>query len=186
MKTSWLVDQFIYDGTQLRPLFCYLQHGLLGNACVAWRGPCDVSFEHMVDGEDLLQKSQIAGSDMVHFVAEIFDLNLLGGVALQRLLTGIVRESLVALNPTQGLKILRDGDDLYWDGRKLSISVAAKATNSVLIHFAINFSTNGTPVPTAGLQELNILPEDLAKLVLNKFSAEFISIQEASWKVKPV
>ena len=186
MKTKWLEKSEKYDGSQLRPLFCYLEHGLLGNACVSWAGACEVSFDHMVDGEDLLQNAAIRGSEMVHFIAEIFETNLMSGVALQRLFANIVREVLVDMGAARAREILREGDDLYLDKNKLSISIATKSTNSVLIHFAVNISNKGTPVPTLSLQDLKVEPEGFARKVLAAFGSEFESIQTACWKVKPV
>lgn len=192
MKTKWIANEFNYDGTQLRPLYCYLNHGLLGNAIIAWRGACDISFEHMLDGEDFIQKSRICGSDMIHFVSEIFECDFFGGVALQRLFTSIVHEVLTELTPSFSKLIIRDGDDLYLinanssEKKKLSISVATKSVHSVLIHFAINIRNEGTPVVTACLQDLDVDFSEFANKVLKKFSMEVTSIQEATWKVKSV
>ena len=82
MKTHWCEDEFAYDGTQLRSLFAYLEYGHLGDSIVSWAGPCEISFDHMVDGEDLRDQSPIRGSKMLHFIVECFDTQLFGGVAL--------------------------------------------------------------------------------------------------------
>src|SRR5262245_5019830 len=120
IKTKWIEKRIDYDGGQLRSLWNYLEQGILGDSAVAFRGACDISFEKMVDGEDLLDKSVIRGSDMVHFIAEIFDSKLVTAVALQRLLASIVRDSIESLAPQTKGKWLRDGDDLFIDGASLS------------------------------------------------------------------
>ena len=84
MKSLWLDQEFKYDGTQLHSLFGYLGHRVLGDSIISWVGPCEVSFEHMVDGEDLLAQSRICGSQMLHFIFEIFDQTLISGVFIQR------------------------------------------------------------------------------------------------------
>lgn len=185
MKTLWIDQKINYDGTQLRSLFAYLDHQVLGNSVVAFRGGCDVSFDHMVDGEDLLQKAQICGSDMLHFIFEIFDEKLITGVFVQRLFASIVQSKI--LDKSKGkFSLRREGDDLYLNDAKLSISIAAHSPQSIMVHFAMNVSNEGTPVKTASLQDLNIEPTELAKELLKDFSFEYQNIQEATWKVKPV
>ncbi|MEZ0391367.1 MAG: DUF366 family protein [Pseudobdellovibrionaceae bacterium] len=186
MKTQWLNQTVKYDGTQLRSLYAYLGHQLLGDSAVAWRGACDVSFEHMVDGEDLLDGSLIRGSDMVHFIIEIFDQSLMSGVLLQRLFAGIVRDVLWQLSPLANLEIQRQGDDLYWNQKKLSISIATQSPVSTMVHFAINVSPEGAPVAAAGLLDLQVDVKKFAEACLQQLQQEYQSMQEATWKVRPV
>ncbi|MES2769707.1 MAG: DUF366 family protein, partial [Bdellovibrionota bacterium] len=157
MKTLWIDQTIKYDGTQLRSLYAYLEHNLLGNSVIAFRGACDVNFDHMVDGEDLLQRAQICGSDMLHFIFEIFDEKLISGVLIQRLFASMAQNKILQKSKGQIL-LKRDGDDLYLDDRKLSISIAARSPQSILIHFAMNISNEGTPVKTCSLQDLKIEP----------------------------
>lgn len=186
MKTKWISQNFEYDGTQLRSQYAYLQHKLLGDSAVAWRGACQVSFDHMVDGEDWLDRSVIAGSDMVHFLVEVFDQKLMSGVLLQRLMATIVRDVLYDLSPVSGLEISRSGDDLYWKKKKLTISIASQTPISTMIHFAINVSTKGTPVPTAGLEDLKVPPKVFAEKVLKALAEEYGSSLMATRKVRPL
>lgn len=186
MKTKWIQKIEKYDGAQLHSLHSYLKHHVLGDSAIAWRGPCEVSFEHMVDGEDLLDLAQIRGSDMVHFVIEVFDQKLMTGVLLQRLFASLVRDALYELSPLRALQISRSGDDLYWKNKKLSISIATSSPVSTLVHFAINVSNEGTPVPTASLGDLRVDPKKFAELALRLLKAEFESSLQATRKVKPV
>lgn len=185
MKTLWIQESFMYTGEQLHPLYAYLEHKVLGPSIVSWQGACDIPFLHMVDGEDLLAKEKIAGSDMVHFIVEVFDQKLMTGVALQRLLANIVREQLALLSP-ELVKLVRSGDDLYWNHGKLSISIATVSHLSVLIHFAVNVSNKGTPVKTAALEDFGVVPKDFAHRVMQAFASEYLSIVEATQKVRSV
>lgn len=185
MKTFWIAEQIKYSGEQLRPLYAYLSHEVLGPSIVSWRGPCDIPFSHMVDGEDLLAQETIAGSDMLHFIVEIFDQKLMTGVALQRLLAAIVREQL-AIKVPKLAELRRSGDDLFWQDQKLSISIATVSQLSVLIHFAVNISTAGTPVKTCGLQDFAVEPVEFAKSVMSAFAKEYLDITEATHKVRSV
>ena len=184
MQSKWLEQKTKYDGTQLRSLYAYLSHQLLGNSMVAWRGACDVSFEHMVDGEDLLDQSFIRGSDMLHFIIEVFDVSLLSGVFMQRLLASIIKDLIESQNPK--IHLLREGDDLYYDKRKLSISIATVSPVSTMVHFAVNVNPAGAPVAACGIEEMGLEPKSFAEKVMAKFTEEFHSCQIATMKVRPV
>jgi hypothetical protein len=177
----WSDNIEIYNGKQLRSLWAYMNFGLLGDSIVAWRGPCNVPLTHMVDGEDARERSEIRGSDMVHFIVEIFGRDLYAAVALQRLLT--THAQMILLRRCPGLQLVRTGDDLYDMERKLSISVATASPVSSLIHFAVNVSNEGTPVPTFSLEELKVNPEEFATELMAQFSEECTSIQQATCKV---
>jgi hypothetical protein len=181
VKSKFIESEFKYDGTQLVSLYAYLQHKILGDSIVAWVGPCDVSFEHMVDGEDLLARAEIRGGQMLHFIVEKFDCTLFAAVGLQRLLTAIVKDQIVA-RTAQALR--REGDDLYLDDRKLSISIATQSPVSSLIHFAVNVTNEGTPVKTLALADLAIEPKGFAREVMTAFCNEVLSITEATRKVR--
>lgn len=184
MKAKFLETTELYDGAQLVSLRSYLKHGLLGDSIVAWIGPCDVSLEHMVDGEDLLENALIKGDKMVHFIVEKFDSTLLAAVSLQRLLASIIKDLLAekAVGAAKGMT--RDGDDLFLDGKKLSISIATQSPVSSLIHFAVNVVNSGTPVPTLSLEDLKVEPREFANEVMKRFVVEVASIREATHKVR--
>lgn len=183
MKTLFLKEKLNYDGTQLRSLFAYLDHKVQGDSCVSFIGACDISFEHMVDGEDLLERAEIRGSEMLHFIFEIFDRELVSGVFLQRLFASLISDEIYK---TSKIKLDRDGDDLYHEGKKLSISIATKSPVSVMVHFAMNISNQGTPVPTCSLQDFKINPQNFAQNLLTLISKEYDSILTARVKVRPI
>lgn len=186
MKTLWLDKKITYDGEQLKPLFNYLDHGLLGNSCVAWVGPCNVTFEHMIDGEDLRAQAAIASDEMVHFILELFDFPLKAGVLLQRLMaeTTLRVFRVLGVDEKTLAKIERKGDDLYLGNKKLNISIATATTNSVLIHFAVNVKSTGAPVEVLSLQDLDVHPQKFAKLLMENVAGEFKDVVEASQKVR--
>jgi uncharacterized protein len=183
VKAKWIDKKIKYDGSQLRPLFNYLDQGLLGDSVVAFCGPCDVSTQHMVDGEDLIAGAKICGSNMLHFLFEVFDCDLTAAVLLQRLFASIVGETVEDMAKQ---KLKRDGDDLYLGKKKFSISIAAPAVNSRLIHFAVNVSNKGTPVETVSLEDFSIEPKAFAEKVMKKISSEYLSVVQARQKVRPV
>ncbi len=188
MKTHFIDQEMAYDGSQLKPLYAYLQHKVLGDSIVAWIGACDVSFENMVDGEDLIELSPIKGSRMLHFIIEIFHTSLLVGVTAQRLFASVARDYLQthARSALGGDRLIRDGDDIFWEDKKLSISIASSSAVSTQIHFAMNISTAGTPVKTTSLDELKIEARTAAHDLMNLWEKEFSSIEIATKKVRPL
>lgn len=187
MKSLFINDELRYDGTQLRPQFAYFNYKLLGNSIISWIGACDISFEHMVDGEDLLERSLIKGDQMLHFIIEIFDCKIMTAVTLQRLFAAIVQQTIneQIINKKEfGNLLKRAGDDLFLDNKKLSISIASSSVFSSQIHFAANITTSGTPVLTTSLDELKLKTKDLSMAIMSKFCEEFQSIIEATQKVK--
>jgi hypothetical protein len=182
MKTRWLDTRACYDGSQLRAHWILREAGLCGDALVAFRAPCRVTRAEMADLADL-DGPGIAGDDMVHFVWEAFDeAPLSAAVVRQRLFACICREALEALGAAQPIR--RDGDDLYVADRKLSISIATRSPVSTLIHFAVNVTTAGTPVPTASLADLGVDPRAFADEVLARAAVEHEGILAARAKVR--
>lgn len=188
MERRFIDKKFPYDGSQLRSLFAYLDHGILGPSVVSWVGPCSIPFSHMVDGEDLLEKAVIQGDEMLHFIIEIFDRDLFSGVALQRLFASIAKDYLQTHGKglLVGKSLKRDGDDIYLDSKKLSISIATKSPVSVMIHFAMNVTNQGTPVETLCLKDLQMDPRQAAEDLMGLLCAEFTKITFATQKVRPI
>ena len=57
-----------------------------------------------------------------------------------------------------GVATTREGDDIFVDNRKLSISIASVSLSSAKIHFALNLEDKGTPddVATIGLYDIRV------------------------------
>lgn len=187
MKTKFIRKSFSYTGVQLKPHFAYENYGILGNSAVAWIGPCEIPFENMVDLEDVLAQSPIRGDKMLHFIVEIFNQSLFSAVVLQRLLASIVKDEIVVrLGKKSSVVLHRDGDDIFWGSKKLSISIASISVVSTQIHFAVNVNNTNTPVETAALEDFKIDVNDFASTVLKNLSNEFMTIESATQKVKPL
>lgn len=182
MRTLWIDETIAYDGSQLRAHWILQRTGLVGDALVAFRGPCAVATIEMADLADL-DGPGIAADDMVHFVWESFDPpHLLLAVHRQRLLSAQAAEVLRTLAPSAIVR--RTGDDLWVGAGKLSISIATVTPVSTLIHFAVNASPGGAPVATATLAELHVEPRQFAAELLELTTAEQASIADARAKVR--
>ena len=179
----WLAEPRLYDGLAMQSLWSYRTCGIAGDSIVAFRGGCDIPAAHILDLEDLLAGSKIYSPDMLHFIIEHFEGDLLLAAHRQRLLAAIVKEWL----EQQGVGGLRrDGDDIYRDHNKLSISIAAATPVSCKIHFGVNIETQGVPVPALGLAELDLAPETCARGILAAYTHELAGIAAARCKVRGV
>lgn len=183
MKHAWLDERIAYDGSQLRAHWILERCRLVGDAIVAFRGPCHVTRAEMADLADL-DGPGIAADDMVHFVWEAFGApDLLLAVHRQRLLAAQAAELLRELAPQAIVR--RDGDDLWVGTGKLSISIATVSPVSALVHFAINAGPGGAPVPIAHLAALAVAPDAFARTLLQRVVDEQASIEDARAKVRP-
>lgn len=187
MKTLFVDKKIDYNGSELKPLYGYIQHRVHGDSIIAFIGKCDVHLEHMIDAEDFVVDALIQSDQMLHFIVEIFSQNLMTAVSLQRLLVAITQQRIYELSKHH---LRRKGDDLYLDlstgAKKLSVSIASVSAVSAMIHLGINVENMGTPVPTCCLKDLGIDPVFFAKDLMTHFSEEYISIREATQKVHPL
>ncbi len=184
MHTKLIEKEIKYIGSQLAPHWIYKNFKLQGDAIVAFIGECEVALTEMVDIEDVINNEPIYSKSMLSFITEQFNVNLVEGVFRQRLLICIIKELLEA----RGIFVVRNGDDLMIDGRKLSVSIATKSTTSILIHTGLNILSEGAPVKASGLtSELGISDiKEFALEVMKRYAEELEDINLASTKVRGV
>ena len=184
MHTKLIETEIKYIGSQLAPHWIYKNFKLQGDAIVAFIGECEVALTEMVDIEDVINNEPIYSKSMLNFITEQFNVNLVEGVFRQRLLICIIKELL----EERGIFVVRNGDDLMIDGRKLSVSIATKSTTSILIHTGLNILSEGAPVKASGLtSELGITDViEFALEVMKRYSEELEDINLASTKVRGV
>jgi hypothetical protein len=171
-----------YVGTELRSGWVREKTGLGGDAAAGFVGPCDVPNANLVDLDDARAGEFIRSALMAHVIVEHPGCALDLAVLRQRILVAILGELLAA----RGKIARRDGDDLYYDGRKLTVSIAAPSSASSLIHLGINVDPAGAPVPAVGLEEMGIEPRDLLKDLLTRYANELVTAAHATTKVKTV
>lgn len=184
MHTKLIEKEIKYIGSQLAPHWIYKSFKVQGDAIVAFIGECEVALTEMVDIEDVINNEPIYSKSMLSFITEQFNVNLVEGVFRQRLLICIIKELL----EERGIFVVRNGDDLMIDGRKLSVSIATKSTTSILIHTGLNILSEGAPVKASGLtSELGIVDiKEFALEVMKRYAEELEDINLASTKVRGV
>ena len=184
MKTLFTDNEIKYIGSQLQPHWIYKNFNIQGDAIVAFCGECDVRLSEMVDIEDVINNEPIYSKYMLSFITEQFNVELVEGVFRQRLLICVIKEAL----ENRGFTVKRDGDDLFINNKKLSVSIATKSLTSVLIHTGLNILSDDAPIPVSALRsDLNI--EDVkgfALEIMEKYSQEIEDIKLASTKVRGV
>lgn len=186
MHTKFLKEEIKYTGNELAPHWIYKKFKLQGDAIVAFCGECEVKLTEMVDIEDVINNEPIYSKNMLSFIVEHFNIGLVEGVIRQRLLITIIKEMLEnLLTPhVSHFTIKRNGDDLFINDKKLSVSIATKSLTSVLIHVGINIDPSGAPIDAIGLNSLNICDiKSFASDIMLKYSNEIDDIILASTKV---
>jgi len=184
IQTHFAPDEIKYTGEQLRSLWAYRTFGLLGDSIVAFIGSCDVQPTHMKDMEDIRDASAIYSERMLHFIVEHFDADLDRAVLRQRLLMALMAE---CLNRRPGEpRIRRVGDDLYDGDRKATVSIASASPVSALIHAGINISSKNTPVPTVGLDDLDMDAHEFAAEISSAYKAEWMPTLLTSLRCHPL
>ena len=169
---------FEYDGSQINPSWAFQEFGIYGSSIITWIGPVNITPDNLKDFADV--GLEIKSNNMVNFICEFFDQqppNMRVAYLRQRLLVMIFREIL----NEYGVQTEREGDDIFVDGRKLSISIASVSLSSAKIHFALNLEDKGTPsdVETIGLYDIRVngrqvFTEDNLLDLINKTATKFI------------
>ena len=171
-----------YTGRELRSGWVEEKTGLSGDASAGFVGPCRVATDDLVDLDDRRAGATIESALMAHVVIEHPGCDLRAGVLRQRLLVCILCEIL----SEHGIDQTRDGDDVYVEKRKLTVSIAAPSSRSTLIHLGINVNPDGAPVPAVGLEELRISENELLDELLKRYGHELETAAYAENKVRTV
>lgn len=190
--------QSIYKGNELLPGWERLSYNVRGNSLVYWISPTDVSVEFMKDVDDVRENLSIRSDSMLHFVFTYYTMNdATWAVLVQRLftkhITDYIRQHFIQQN------IVRvDGNDVFVDGRKFSVSIAGIAPGLTKFHFGINVESKGAPIPVSSLSDCMeeytkqnpqilekdnpFLPSNFVTNVVRNFVAELEDIVDDSQK----
>lgn len=204
-----------YDASQLRSLYCFDTFGEQGDSILGWIAPTEITVEALIDRDDAVNNRPIYADSQVHYVVELFNVNLPFAVMAQRLLNGwMARGARWMKSPEVDCVVELSGNDVYClfpdhlefqpgedlaamiragrfhytlpGCRKLSVSIATSSAMSCLIHAGINVTTAGTPVQTASLEMLGIDPVAYAQWVAENFARDYEKVFAATTKVRPV
>ena len=184
MQTLFIDKEIKYEGRELSPHWIYKNFNILGDAIVSFIGEVDVNITEMVDIEDVINNEPIYSKKMLNFIIEQYSVTLEEMVCLQRLFVSIIKD---IIEEKTGKKIKRSGDDLFFDNRKLSVSIATKSVTSCLIHTALNIIKEGAPIEASDLSEIGIKDYvQFSREVMSKYKNEVEDIKLATYKVRGV
>ncbi|MFA4885305.1 MAG: DUF366 family protein [Desulfotomaculaceae bacterium] len=186
MIEHFITETITYDGTQLSSLWAFRNFGLQGDSVVAFRGPCRVNLTDMVDLEDIRNNSPIYSTDMLHFIVEHFEMDLEKTIFRQRLFIAIIKD---VIEKFTGTNLKRSGDDLFYDEKKLSVSIATLSPVSTMIHTGLNISSRDVPVAAIGLADLGVDENQVTHLggaICGLYTRECRQIKMARCKVRGV
>lgn len=176
-----ILDETVtYTGRELRSGWVKRMTGQDGDAAVGFVGPCDVANEDLVDLDDARAGAHIKSAKMAHVIVEHHGCGIDVAVLRQRLLVCLLEEILRGME----LDVGRVGDDLYYRDRKLTVSIAAPAPASCMIHLGINIDPSGAPVPAVGLEEMGAEATTLLEELLRRYRDELASCRHAQNKVR--
>lgn len=152
-----------YDGSQINPSWAFQEFKVKDSTIVSWIGSMNILGQNLIDYEDV--GVDIKGNLMLNFIVEHFDEqpgNLKLAYHRQRMLVMITRDKLL----DYGIKTTQDGDDIFINGKKLSVSIATASISSMKMHFALNVTTEGTPddVETSALEDNDMTIADIHNL----------------------
>jgi len=183
LKTLFVKEKIKYTGKELRSHFAYDRFNIQGDSLLAFCGKCEVTVDHLVDIADVKDNAPIYSENMLHFIAEFFYGDLEMAILKQRLLMAIIKDEISLLS---GAPLIREGDDIYEDTAKLSVSIATSSPVSFMIHAGVNISSAYTPVKTKGLYDYGIDECKFAETILDSFSREMAGVRSARCKVRGV
>ncbi|MDI6896178.1 DUF366 family protein [Methanocella conradii] len=180
MKCIVAEERIDYDGSQIGSLWAYTKFGVQDDSIVCFRGRCNIPISHMIDLEDRIHGERIESPDMIHFIVEHFDMpSLRLAYTRQRLLACIAGEALKDM----GFIVSRSGDDLFFKGQKLSISIASTGAASSKIHFGINVECEDyMSLNKMGLKD----PDGLMRQIGERYAAEVEDIEKDMRKSRPL
>ncbi len=183
MHKLFIEKEIKYTGRELSPHWIYKNFKLQGDAVVAFLGEAKINLDKMVDIEDIINKEPIYSKKMLHFIAEFFETPLTQMVFAQRMLIIIIKENLEKM----GFGTTRFGDDLFFEGKKLSVSIATKSLTSSLIHTGLNVTYEGAPIEVSCLNDFGIKDyKNFALKIMKDWIDEINSIKNAVCKVRGV
>ncbi|MBA2868077.1 DUF366 family protein [Methanococcus maripaludis] len=168
-----------YTGKEIEPLWAFNMFGVQKDSIVGFIGPMNVKIENMKDLKDVKEEKDveipIQSSEAINFIVEHFDNPDLKMTYLrQRILVSTAKD---VIENHGNLKLKKSGDDLYFNGKKLSVCIACRGISSGKIHLGINIKSDGVPshVSAVGLNEMGIentfeIMEEIAEIYAKEMS----------------
>ncbi|MDK2789690.1 MAG: uncharacterized protein PWP15_197 [Methanothermococcus sp.] len=172
-----------YTGKEIEPLWAFKTFNIQKDSIVVFKGPMEVKIEDMKDLKDVKEESEyqipIKSSESINYIVEHFDNPDLKITYLrQRILVSIAKEVIEEMG---NIRLKREGDDLYFEDKKLSVCIACRGVSSGKIHLGINVKTEGTPehVNATGLNDIGVKNiEKVMEKIATLYAKEMTKIEK--------
>ena len=156
---------------------------LWGNSMVIFKGPMEIEPKDMIDLKEVKRDTVLPDGDLLHFVIEHFGDDMEKGVLRQNILVNIAEEKLE--HRLSDRKILRWGDDLYDEDRRITLTAVAQTPVSIKIHFGICIDSD-TNAGFVGIDEYHLDIDELAEVIGNQYRADMKRLAEKCWRMRPI
>lgn len=178
MDWVFIDSELGYDGSQIKSLWAYREAGVKEDSIISFIGSCNIQGDAQVNLENVVLQEKIYSPKMVHFIVEHFDeVSLRLICTRQRFLACLVQELID--NDSQ---VSRKGDNLFWNGKRLTVSNPTISPVSAKIHFGVNVESDDY----ASLQEMGYSdPKKLALEVCRRYSYEVDDLESCIRKTRP-
>ncbi|MBP2200885.1 hypothetical protein J3E07_000283 [Methanococcus voltae] len=160
-----------YTGEEIEPLWAFKSFDVQKDSIVGFIGAMQVKIANMKDLKDVKEEAEyeipISSKRAINFIVEHFDnCDLKTTYLRQRMLVNIVKD---VIETKANIKVLKTGDDLYYNNKKISVCIACKGVTSGKIHLGLNVTSEGTPehVSAIGLLEMGLNESDLDEILEN-------------------
>ncbi len=168
----------------MRPHWALKKFDLWGDSMVIFRGPMNIKPDEGIDLKEFKRGTVFPKGDILHFIIEHFNDELEKGVLRQNILVSIAEEKL-AHRIGSSQKILRWGDDLYDEDRRLTLTAVAPTLVSVKIHLGICIDAD-EDAGFAGISEYSLDPNELGEVIGNQYRADIRRLREKCWRMRPI
>lgn len=184
MNKLFCEENIKYTGKELSPHWIMTKFKLFGDSIVSFIGEVEVPIDNMVDVEDRINNEPIYAKSMLNFIIEHFDYSIKEIALAQIILIQSIREVFL---DEYNVNLKREGDDLFYNDRKLSVSIATKSIVSGLIHTALNIDCTGAPVKAVDINEIGIKDiKTLAQKIMQRYTDNIEKVNFATTKVRGV
>ena len=167
----------------MRPHWALVNFDLWGDSMVVFRGTMDVEPKDMIDLKEMKRGTVFPSGDLLHFVIEHFGDELKTGVLRQNILVNIAEEKLG--HRLGSKKILRWGDDLYDEDRRITLTAVAQTPVSVKIHLGICIDSD-QDAGFVGLNEYDLDYQEVAEVIGNQYRADMKRLMEKCWRMRAI
>ena len=185
VKMNYIVVQEPFEMTidVMKPHWALLEYDLKGDSIVVSRGMLRIEHKYLIDLMDRKRGITLPDGEMLHFIIEHFGDDLEKGILRQSILIGIACNKIS--HRIKGKRILRWGDDIFDEDRRITLTSATITLVSSKIHLGICIRSDEN-TGFVGTEELGIDADELGEVICNQYMADMKRLAEKCWRMRPI